>query len=369
MSYGLRNRPRKLTTGISISPFSTLKMDISLALLLLLFIFERSVNCDVKTWIKDQSQPWGIATAQNECSKSKAIFKKEIDGVLYMDNNQHQLQDVILPSDGAIVLSPNSKIHFSNTKKCDSDEVTPMLSQPKHLWFSSKNWHIDGESENVAKPHVFKIPCECDTVEFPSDNVNAVDLEYVDEIVVDKIIINDRTDNYEEFLETPIGQKMFLNSEAVHFTHGLCHPQKYCGCHNQIRFRKYTDIVCEEDSKYCPEPHCLDPIQPEGHCCQTCGAILNFKVKDTCDFNITNMNEVERKLRRFRNGKYFNKLHYFAGMVPGKTRDENFVQLIVAEVEDYTGISVEFMDYLTKDERFQGELQLRFIEKLINMFS
>lgn len=337
-------------------------MDISLVLLVL-FLFERSVNCDVKTWIIDPVQPWGSSVEQNECSKSKAIFKKEIDGVLLMDNQQHQLQEVILPSDGAIVLSTDTKIHFSNTKKCESDKVD-LLDKSKRLWFSTKSWHTEGNAENVAQPHVFKIPCECDTVEFPNDNIYAVDLEYVDEIVADKILINDRTDNFEQFLETPIGQKMFLNSEAVHFSQGICHPQKYCGCHNQIRFRKYTDILCEEESKYCPEPHCLDPIQPEGHCCRICGAILNFNVTDTCEFNIANINEVGRKLRRFRNGKYFNKLHYFVGMFPGKTRDRNVAQLVVAEVEDYTGISVEFMDYLSKDEHFQGKLT-KTIEKLM----
>lgn len=41
-------------------------------------------------------------------------------------------------------------------------------------------------------------------------------------------------------------------------------------------------------------------------------------------------------------------------MIPGKTAKENFVRLVIAEVDDYTGIGAEFMDYLTKDEHFQG---------------
>lgn len=331
-------------------------MDISYALLVL-FLLEWPVNGVVKTWIRDRSQPWSNGYAgQNGCSQSKAIFKKELEGFLYMDSEQHQLQEVILPSDGAIVLPTQSAIQFSDTKQCESDEnEANFLSKSKRLWFSASSWQPEGESVNVAKPHVYTIPCECDIVVFPSENIYAVDLQYVDEIVTKKILINDRTDNIEQFLETPLGQRMFLNSEAVHFSDGFCTPQKYCGCHNPIRFRKYTDIICEEESKYCTEPHCIDPIKPEGHCCPICGAILNFKIRDTCDFNMTNMNEVGRKLRRFRNGKYVNQLNYYAGMVPGKTRDENFVQLVVAEVNDYTGISVEFMDYLTKDPRFQGK--------------
>lgn len=353
------------------SSFSALVMDI-LLIIITLFLLEsqRPVNGVVKTWIKDREQPWGPQTgsgaASTDCKKSKAIFKKEIDGFLYMDN-QHQLQEVVLPTDGAVVISPNSQVQFTDSKKCDStsDDVD-LLGTSKRLWFSTKSWSTEGEGKNMAKPHVFQIPCECDIVEFPSENVYAVDLQLVDEIVADKILINDRMDNFDQFLGTSIGQKMFLNSEAVHFSPGLCHPPQYCGCHNPNRFEKYTELLCEEESKYCQEPHCLQPIKPDGHCCQMCGAMLNFKIQNTCDFNITNMSEVGRKLNRFRNGKYVNKLHYFAGMVPGKTSKENFVQLVIAEADDYTGISVEFMDYLTKDEHFQGNFTV-FLTKVFSI--
>lgn len=335
-------------------------MDISYIFFLLFLLEWPLTNGLVKTWIKDQSQSWSKSdVSQNECSKSKAIFQKEVDGFFYMDSQQHQLQEVILPSDGAIVLPTQTNITFTNTKQCESDsDEANFLGKSKRLWFSSSSWQTEGEGVNLAKPDVYKIPCACDVVVFPSENIYAVDLQYVDEIVTKQIIINDRTDNIEQFLESPLGQKMFLNSEAVRFLKGLCNPQKYCGCHNPVRFRKYTDIICEEESKYCKEPHCLDPIKPEGNCCPICGAILNFKIRgDTCDFDMDNMKEVGRKLRRFRNGKYVNRLHYYAGMIPGKTTDENFVQLVVTEVDDYTGISVEFMDFLTRDSRFQGKYE------------
>lgn len=361
--------PKKPLLSILISSFLSFAMDIWLKFVFL-FLMDHPVDCAVKTWIKSQEQPWGsVNSARIDCKNAKAVFKKEVNGFLYMDN-KHQLQEVILPTDGAVVMSSNSQVDFTNANNCQSTNDIRLLDTSKRLWFSAKSWSTEDESENVAKPHIFHIPCECDIVEFPSENVYAVDLEYVDEIVADKILINDRMDNFDQFLETPIGQKMFLNSEAVHFSPGICHPPKYCGCHNPNRFRKYTELLCEEESKYCIEPHCLRPIQPEGHCCPMCGAMLNFQiVEDPCTFNISNMSEVGRKLKRFRNGKYANKLHYFAGMVPGKTDQENFVQLVIAEVEDYTGISVEFLDYLTKDENFKGNrrrLKSAFITRVPN---
>lgn len=330
-------------------------MDTSLKLFIFI-VLAPQIHCSVKIWKQDSVKPWtSVNNAPNECTK--AVFNKEVDGFLFMDKEQ-QLNEVILPSDGAIVLSSGSKIQFSDIRKCDPNRIqeAQLVTASKHrLWFSTNNWITQGEAENVAKADIFKIPCECDVVEFPKEYVAAIDLEYVDEIVVDRILINDRTDDFEKFLETPIGQKMFLNSEAVHFTRGLCNPQRYCGCHNHNRFEKYTELLCDEESKYCPEPHCVDPIRPKGHCCSICGAILDFKIKDTCDFNITNMSVVGLKLRRFRNGKYVNKLNYYAGVVPGKRRDDNLVQLVVTEVGEYTGISVEFMNFLTKFDNFKGK--------------
>lgn len=311
------------------------------------------MDCSTKIWRKDPVEPWtSVNNAPSECMK--AVFNKEIEGFLLM-NKEQRLNEVILPSDGAIVISSGSKVEFSD-RKCGSNNVyeSNLTTPKKRLWFSTKSWITQGETENVAKPDVYKIPCECDTVEFPNEYLAAVDLEFVDEIVVDKILINDKTDNFEGFLETPIGQKMFLNSEAVHSSQGICSPPKYCGCHNHNRFEKYTELLCDEESKYCPEPQCLQPIQPKGHCCPICGAILNFKIKDTCEFDLKKMVEVERKMRRFRNGKYATKINYYAGMVPGKRRDDNLVQLVVTEVGEYTGISIEFLNFLTKDENFKG---------------
>lgn len=325
---------------------------------LIFFALKSQVDCVVKTWVKDPSQSWAnINREQNDCVKSKAIFSKQVDGLVYM-KEQQQLNEIILPSDGAIVLTTNSKVRFSNTQKCDFNHIDHLktLDSSKRSWFSTKSWSTEGENANVAKPDIFKIPCECDVVEFPSDYIPSIDLEYIDEIVADKILINDRTDNFERFLESRIGQKMFLNSEAVRFVQGFCKPQKYCGCHNHKRFKEYSELLCSEESKYCEDPHCLEPIHPVGHCCPICGATLNFKIKDTCDFNISNMSEVGRKLNRFRNGKYLNKIHYYAGMVPGKRREDNIVQLVVAEVGEYTGISIDFMNFLTKDVRFQGKI-------------
>lgn len=307
------------------------------------------VHCEIKTW-HDNTR-----VASDDCVQPKTIFPKESDRVIFL-HIPDNFNEIVLPKDGAIILErqsdnvkPTSPDLQNNCERIDLNG-----RKPSQAWFSADSWS-NGEPTNVAKPHVYRIPCECDQVVIPVDPPTPpVDLEYADELVAEQIKIGDKVDDFNGFLETAIGQRMFLNSEAVRFEPGLCHPERYCGCHSFERFEKYTSLVCERDGANCPEAPCLEPIKPHGHCCPVCGSVLQFRIDDACEFNMTNMNEVGRKLQRFRNGKYVNQLHYFAGMVPRKDADHNFVQLVVAEVDGYSGISREFMQFLIKDGRFKG---------------
>lgn len=319
-------------------------------LALVLSIFQ--VNCEIKTW-HDNTQ----LIHSDECVQPKTIFPSNSDRIIYMHIPTH-FDEIVLPKDGAIILERQSddngvKSPIENpSAECERIDLTGR--KPQQLWFAAGSWLAD-EPINVAKPHVYRIPCECDRIVFPvHPPTPPVDLEFVDTIVAEQIMIGDKVDDFNAFLETSLGQKMFLNSEAVRFEQGLCHPQQFCGCHNLNRFHEYTAMVCEHESQNCSDAPCLDPIKPHGHCCHVCGSLLIMHIEDSCEFNMTNMAEVGRKLKRFRNGKYVNQLHYFAGMVPTLLDDHNVVQLVVAEVGEYTGISREFMQYLTKDEHFSG---------------
>lgn len=320
-------------------------------LLALLLSSILQVNGEIKTWHDN------TIISNDECIQSKTIFPSNSDRIIYMHIPTH-FDEIVLPKDGAIILerqSENSLKSAIENPPTECERIDLNGRKPKQLWFAADSWTND-EPINVAKPHVYRIPCECDGIVFPvHPPTPPVDLQFVDEIVAEQIMIGDKVDDFNAFLETSLGQKMFLNSEAVRFEQGLCHPQQYCGCHNSKRFDEYTALVCEHELENCPDAPCLDPIQPFGHCCAMCGSVLHMRIEDSCEFNMTNMDEVGRKLRRFRNGKYVNRLHYFAGMVPTIHGEHNIVQLVVAEVDEYTGISREFMKYLTKDEHFKGK--------------
>lgn len=343
---------------------------------LLLIIHILYANCSIKIW-SPVPEDWVIVGANEICARSKTVFNKQLDGVLFVnEQREEELNLFVLPADGALVLQDYTTIHFSNSKNCPGTDKNNYLifdQSYAQKWFSPQSWTTKYEEINVATPHLYRIPCECDTVEFRIYNGIRVDLDFVDEIVIDKFAIensvdesiNNIDDDFNTFLETQIGQKMFLNSEAVQFTKGFCTPRKYCGCHNPKRFKQYKELVCQEE--HCELPHCVEPVHPLGHCCPICGALLNFKINDTCAFE-TEMDKMKemvgKKLKRFRNGKYLNKIHFHMGVGPssGNKRNDNIAELVLAEVGEYTSISVEFMNFLTKD--FNGNYCLTHVQFL-----
>lgn len=325
----------------------------------LILIFQVNAIGKVKQWVSDNGDKWTNMGPNPDCAKTRAVVTKELDGVMFV-NGQKQYQEFVLPSDGAVLIGDNSRIIFSDNTTCKDAEENDFIMF-KHStvrrWFSTKSWSTVGEKKSAAQPHIEQIPCECDTVFFPEESGTAVDLDMVDELVVDKILINGHVDDFTRFLETKIGQKMFLNSEDVRFIHGTCSSrpsQRLCGCHTHKRFRDQLAILCIEEGDYCDIPHCKEPIRPIGHCCDMCGAILHFKSASVCDIDIKVMSQtVQSKLNRFRNGKYSSKIDFYISIVPHRA-EYNLLQLVVAESGEYTGISVDFLDYLRKDRNFKG---------------
>lgn len=318
-----------------------------------------------KIWSPGNTDNWQPNGA-NKCSASRAVLTKQLDGIFYMDfqkQQQKSLNELILPQDGAVVVPDTFHLELTNEQKCTDDNFTLLKQVFPRSWFDPDNWITNTMQDpnaksnaNKAKPHIDRIPCECDTVLIPSISSVSIDLELVDEIVVDRININNHLGDFTRFLETEIGQRMFANSEAVRFERGACNPPKHRSCRGYRLFIEYLSIVCKIEKPKCPIPLCLAPIEPMGHCCPICGAMMVFRIReDADDFRVNEIDQlIQTKLRRFRNGRYKNTLEYYVGFMPDDRKDDRFVQLIVVEKDDYAAISVDFMNFIRKDAKFQG---------------
>lgn len=326
------------------------------SILLVFFSSISSINCAVKMWNPIESDYWKYI-GNEKCSLKKMVLSKHLDGVFYMDMglpNAKPFGELVLPSDGVIIMPKALQVSLINTDECATGSLNGYLTlqQTKSKsWFDTSNWN----NQNIATPHVERIPCECDRITIPPVSATSIDLEMVEVIVADKIQINERQSDFTKFLETRVGQRMFTNSDAVRFEQGVCKPPKHLSCHSVKHYHDYYGLVCERERPKCELPRCLNPILPRGHCCDMCGAIIEFRIRDDPkEFKWEEMNRIiQSKLKRFRSGKYANSLVYHIGFVGDKTEDQ-FVQLVITELNEYDGSSVEFVNYIKKDPHFQG---------------
>lgn len=333
-------------------------------LIVLLVIVLRSVTIKAqghtKVWTMRDDKFINFGKDDPDCINQTFIYQKL--GGLYFTIPE-EINTIILPSTGAIVFQQNQEIRFkARQSKCHSDSYNTNhfklhIIQPMS-WFDTDNWRISGsQSQNQAIPHIDRIPCECDVVEFPTNHSLWIDLDYRPELTVKQVKINDRTDNLNGFLDTTLGQSMFIYDKGdISFEEGLCEGTKSCGCHEPARFVEYLDSICI-NSPVCHEPDCLDPIQPIGHCCPICGAMIQLTVNDEyCKSDLRSINEYLELAIRTRE-QYADQVDGYMGIVRGEHDKDIKIQVIAVDKGEYNELSVGLIKRMSESKGLQTALK------------
>lgn len=333
-----------------------------LILLSILYIHIGTIKSQghTKIWTMRDDKFLNFGKDDPDCVNQTFIYQKQ--GGIYF-NIPEEINTIILPSTGSIIFQQNQEIKFKPRQlKCHSDSYNTNhfklhIIQPMS-WFDTENWRIKGSLyQNKAIPHIDRIPCECDIVEFPTNHSLWIDLDYVPQLTVKQVKINDKTDSMNGFLDTSLGQTMFMyEKNYVSFTEGLCEGPKSCGCHEPSRFMEYLDSVCL-NSPVCHVPECLDPIQPIGHCCPICGGMIQFKVNELyCVSNLRSINEyMELSIMKFE--EYADKVDGYIGMVRGKDDSDIKIQIIAVDKGEYNELSNAFIKTMSESRRFFSALR------------
>lgn len=314
-----------------------------------------------KVWTPREDKFINFGTDDPDCINQTFIYQRQ-GGVLF--NAPEEINTIIFPSTGVLILQQNQEIKFkAREAKCHSDSYNTNhfklhVIQPMS-WFDTNNWRIKGAAyQNQATPHIDRIPCECDVVEFPTNHSLWIDLDYVSQLTVKQVRINDRTDHLNDFLDTSLGQSMFLYDKGyAKFREGLCENPKSCGCHEPSRFQEYVDTICINE--VCHEPHCVDPIQPIGHCCPICGAMIQIGANERyCQVDFKEMGDYNTDLSTYMHLKYADKVDGYVGMIRRDHDKDLVIQIVAVDKGEYDELSNEFIKEMVKDKKFMSSVRL-----------
>lgn len=342
----------------------------------LLILLQQTLSCDaiLKTWHPTEKNVWEYIGNNKQCSEQIIAYQKNFFGAIMFPEKFTNITNLILPKNGVLIFKPNERISFKPTinRNCDPSNYVRRHLIPS-LWFLSRNWLASGNhvDNNKAIPHIERIPCECDEIEFQKNKSLSVSVWPAEELSIKSIKMNGKLSDFQTFRQTELGQIIFGDNIDVNVVSSVCNPPKTCGCFDNKRFAEYESILCYTEEQYCDVPHCLEPIRPIGHCCDICGATLLYNLtNDNIPVSsISCSNKIDSYVKRLRkilyqlnDGKYLDLVDIHASIVPKKFNDDgntvkNVLQLILVDTdENYQGYSVQLVNKLIADRQFKSKI-------------
>lgn len=313
-------------------------MEKLLILLLRIFLLA-SVNSETKFWRPQENHLDEWYFHPISCPKTALNFE---DGTFTLQGNSHE-KSIEFSDSGYWILSDNLHMVIGESSDVAPDECANAFGQqvtvhsPKsQRWTNPKNWESESNN-NPAKPDIEKIPCDFDTAVFNS-TVTRVNLEGLYEVKISQVVINGQRlwpREFGSFCRTPVGQKMFENSEETEIGDASAPPSDRLACQSNSLF--YQSIVCE--TVKCEPAKCMDPIRPLGFCCPICGSSAVLEIHQNTEIKLNSLNnQLSQKLTQMGNSGLSFYTSYF------NDRTKMKLQINVVERGDYKTDSVAAME-------------------------
>lgn len=277
--------------------------------LIILAVALQSAHSITKTWKSERSRSsWAPNGPDAGCARHTLVYQASGSLENRIPTAQSSIERIVLPEYGAVLIPDANPIvlDYDPHSTCSNGWQSYMQQAAKasHSWYSPDMWTIEGHKFNAAKPHIDRVPCECDTASISSDDTLSIEVDEMGEVVVDDVRVNGQTGSLQQLMGTQLGG-MLLRGPSTSAFRTQCKPfAVHCGCHSPRRVVAVTQAVCAH--VVCPIADCESPVRPIGHCCDVCGATLQLLLtscRDVPDLNVEAQlkgallqNKPERKL-------------------------------------------------------------------------
>ncbi|KAL5008916.1 hypothetical protein ScPMuIL_014497 [Solemya velum] len=242
-----------------------------------------------KKWTRDtnfeNSQNWEGGRAP--CGNDVVIIPENSPTVFIQTNTS--IKELVLPRNGEVVLGSVSSVAFTGTRNLaancpDSGKNIKFTAVGAPSWLDPINWCETGDNQDGCRQVPLldsqKIPGIYDDAYFPDGHFFSADLGSNLNITVKTMKIWDQTyttNTFGDFRKTTEGKKMFpkaknAQSGVVKIQNQPCSDVTGCATGNDKK--QIMDEICKFEKPRCARSRCDSPVQPAGHCCRICGAVL-----------------------------------------------------------------------------------------------
>ncbi|XP_053331570.1 protein amnionless [Spea bombifrons] len=345
------------------------------ASLLLLFLLPFS-DAVYKQWLPNTN--FENASNWNEqripCSQDKVIFESSKKVSVYVQS-AHSLSELNMPWDGEFILA--SGAGFSASAKedpaCGIGSDIYFHDTDQYQWFDPTLWQSALAFDNLESGKLLfsvdveRVPCHHDDVIFSPETSFRVNSKATGSTTRLRSIsvLGKRFTSDEEFsqhLQSNTGKLQFPGHPPLQITNTGCQDKTGCECGNTGMLQEICSALLRHTENRCPETTCEKPLNPAGHCCGICGAIITLE--HTSDFTLDDYRN--RLIHTFLSLEQYSgvKLAISKVLKPQKVllknpSDHTEIQIVIVENKESNAADLanDIMDDIKKNGRLFGILK------------
>ncbi|GIY58675.1 protein amnionless [Caerostris darwini] len=263
---------------------------------------------DIKIWDTNMNfdNPHNWKDGRLPCENDRVIFPASSSVVVFMPESV-AVSDMILPLNGELIFPSSATLNITGRTGTGTCVGQDALFQPSvESWYNPTNWNFTSDRlfpptfpdrqsrRNRAVPHVYRVPCRWDRVQFPSRASFSVQGISPDAIVA-SLKINGRNYNQDDLsnlLSSSTGKLLFPGNPSIEITNSPCTDPKGCICGNEKE--PIFSAICKFEPPTPGPGLCLEPIRVIGHCDPMCATKLEATINP--QFRMERYLELHRNL-------------------------------------------------------------------------
>ncbi|XP_043777267.1 protein amnionless [Cervus elaphus] len=238
-----------------------------------------------KVWVPNTNFDDATNWSQNRTPCAGAAVEFPADKtVSVLVREGHSISDMLLPLDGEFVLASGAGFGATDAGSrpdCGTGARARFLDPDRFLWLDPLLWRPGDAARGLFSVDAERVPCLHDDVVFPFDASFRVGLgPGAGTVRVRSVQALGQTFAREEdlaaFLASRAGRLRFHGPGALSVDPEACTDPSGCVCGNAEAQPWICAALLQPLGGGCPQAACLEPLRPEGQCCDLCGAVVSL---------------------------------------------------------------------------------------------
>ncbi|XP_051988993.1 protein amnionless-like [Xyrauchen texanus] len=261
--------------------------------ILLVFCILPFANALYKQWIPDtnfeNATNWDKGSIP--CGSDQVVFLAQREISVYVET-AHTITGMSLPMDGELILVSGAgfSVQESGDPSCGSGVTAEFKDCESLHWFDPSLWVAATTFDDLHQGtyqfsvHEESVPCQFDDVVFREATSFRVDISSNDVCSVKSVSVLGKkftsSSELSQYFSSPSGKLQFHGSSSLSVGGPGCSDVTGCICDNS----RNRDKICA--NVICKSLDCKNPLQPVGHCCSVCGAVVNIQFTSNFNFEL-----------------------------------------------------------------------------------